>query len=391
MLDLTQYSGSINDYTTKAWELASEFQHEYIDLEHLYIAIIVTDSNASQYCKDLNKEDLKVWLQKAFPQTSSNPEGNSLPLTVRAEHAINHAFAIADSCDDTPYSAVHLLLAMLCVESEITEAFHRAGIFYEDVARSHFGKDVQKTRPVIKPARTRGYSTFEKIFRLKFKKQRDVVNLYYAGFNFYQYDKLNDCLWQCEIGLSIDPNSEHLRHLQVLALMKKRNFQEALPLALAFHKDFPETPGFGIAVAFLYDELGMSEEANALLDQLLMQSPTDHILHNNKGFALARTGRHEEAIPFYETAITLKPDFAYSWDNMGFSLHRLGQTEKGMELINKALELDKGNSFAYKYKGIIYMEQNNKEEAINNFQIALKYGYTFKYGNEVNELLAKLS
>jgi tetratricopeptide (TPR) repeat protein len=115
--------------------------------------------------------------------------------------------------------------------------------------------------------------------------------------------------------------------------------------------------------------------------------PDNSTILNNRAFNLYRQGRYAEAIPFYEKAISIDPQFAYPWDNLGFIKYKLGFTEEAFQLIDKALELDRGNSYAYMYKGKIHMEQGNKIQAMENFQLALRYGFTETYGDEVVQLI----
>lgn len=58
-------------------------------------------------------------------------------------------------------------------------------------------------------------------------------------------------------------------------------------------------------------KLNMYEEAWKVFETLLSPYTGDATLYNNIGFHLYRQGKYNEAIPYYEKAISIDPDFAY--------------------------------------------------------------------------------
>ena len=49
----------------------------------------------------------------------------------------------------------------------------------------------------------------------------------------------------------------------------------------------------------------------------------DYVAWNNKGYALAELGQHEEAIECYDKAIRIDPEYYNAWFNKGNSLVEL--------------------------------------------------------------------
>ena len=59
----------------------------------------------------------------------------------------------------------------------------------------------------------------------------------------------------------------------------------------------------------------------------------------NKGLALNKLGRYDEAIKAYDEAIRLDPNYAYPWYNRGRTLKLLGRTTEADAAFAKTREL----------------------------------------------------
>lgn len=82
---------------------------------------------------------------------------------------------------------------------------------------------------------------------------------------------------------------------------------------------------------------------------------------------------------------------ARAFNNPGFATFKTGKKEQGPDLINHSLTLDKGNSYAYKNLGIIYMKSGERAKAKEYLQLALKYKYTEMHDDEVLKLIQIVS
>ena len=60
----------------------------------------------------------------------------------------------------------------------------------------------------------------------------------------------------------------------------------------------------------------------------------------NKGNALKKLERNEEAIVCYDKAIQLNPEYFKAWNNKGDSLKKLDRDEQAKQCFAKAKELD---------------------------------------------------
>ena len=73
---------------------------------------------------------------------------------------------------------------------------------------------------------------------------------------------------------------------------------------------------------------------------------------NNKGNALAKLGRHNEAIICYDKALEINPGFAEAWYNKGITLAALGRQNEAIICYNKVLEINPGDAEAWYNKGL---------------------------------------
>jgi tetratricopeptide (TPR) repeat protein len=374
----------------EAGKLATQFRHGFIDYHHLFVAMLTTDCMAKKFCDHCNTAEWTSWLQKTYPPNGTQTmEEDSLPLTAVAERIIHHASSIARKCDETDFNSVHLLLAILVPADDISSSFEKEGILFEDVVAAYGKPPFGKFPPVFRPFRQKQYSKWMRFFVSSSSLKKKVAELYGVAYILWKYDQYDQCIDACSVILSLDAGHNSSKALQMYCHFRKRDFQESLRLITPLIGLNPDSKSHLINMAYMYDEMGEYGKASNILDELLAKFPEDRMVFNNKGFNLSRQGKYKEAVPFFEKTIAIDPSFAYPWNNMGFAQYKLGDVEQGLSLIDRSLELDKGNSYAYKNKGIIFFEQNNKAEALKNFQLALKFNYTEKYGGEVEEWMRK--
>lgn len=144
-------------------------------------------------------------------------------------------------------------------------------------------------------------------------------------------------------------------------------------------------------LAFAYMDLEDYDKALFNLNLLFkLNSQNAYLTCNNIGFCMIHQERYKEAIPYFNTSIKLKADFAFPYNNRGFCKFKLGHIEGGKADILKSLELVPSNSYAYRNLGILYMENNDKENAIKKLEKAIELGYTEDYGEDVQTLLNQI-
>lgn len=102
------------------------------------------------------------------------------------------------------------------------------------------------------------------------------------------------------------------------------------------------------------------------------KSPLLPRAHMNLGVALARAGRHEEAIGRYERALALDPSVAGLHYDLSFSLAALGRADEAELQLDETLRLAPEHAGAQHLKGEAALRRGELEEAIERFRAALR-------------------
>ena len=95
---------------------------------------------------------------------------------------------------------------------------------------------------------------------------------------------------------------------------------------------------------------------------------------NNKGVALEKLGRYEEAIRCFDKALEIinsEKDESV-WFGKGFAFYNLGRYEEAIRCYDKALKIDPEDEVGWYIKGVALAELGRYEEAIRCFDKALE-------------------
>jgi len=366
-------------------------KHGYINTRHVFIALLTIECLAKKYLLAVDCNSFFKEVEKYYPASSDLSEKDNIPLTVDLETIINLAFSYTEKSKKKRTSTIHLLLAMFSYDNIITELVQKTGIVFEDVAADNFPHPIKKQPPSIKFPAIKPIPKWYKFFMTKKWLENRVNEIHSQAYDLFELNEYGQCIKTCLAGQTFSAAYEPFKILIADAYLSSRNFIMAKSAFTALIREYPENRDYPISLAFLFEELGDYNAAAELLDKLLLKASNDEVALNNKGFNLFHFGKYFESIPYFEIAIEIKPDFAFPFDNLGFAKFKLGQIEVAFSLIDKSLTLDKGNAYAYMYKGKIFSALNNKPQAAENFNLALKYGFTKKYGDEVLKLLENLS
>jgi adenylate cyclase len=107
--------------------------------------------------------------------------------------------------------------------------------------------------------------------------------------------------------------------------------------------------------------------AEALVRQALAASPRSPLAHHAKGQVLRTQNRWEEAIPEYETALTLDRNALRALTGLGWCKLYAGSIEEVIPLVEQAIHLsprDPGIGNWYLLIGTVYLLQSRTDEAI---------------------------
>jgi tetratricopeptide (TPR) repeat protein len=125
------------------------------------------------------------------------------------------------------------------------------------------------------------------------------------------------------------------------------------------------------AVASLYLDAGMMEQAIAEYQQSLRLNRDSAPTHYNLGFALAARGRRGEAMTAFEEALRIDPAYAQAHNNLGALLQIAGQPEAALEHYRRAAALRPDNVESHANLGQLLSIRGQAAEAAAQFGEAL--------------------
>jgi tetratricopeptide (TPR) repeat protein len=91
---------------------------------------------------------------------------------------------------------------------------------------------------------------------------------------------------------------------------------------------------------------------------------------NNKGVALERQGRYEEALAAFSAALLCDNDDVYAWNNRAVILVRLGRPQEAVLACRQALAVDRLCIFAWVTYGMVLSRIGKYREAESAFAVA---------------------
>jgi len=116
---------------------------------------------------------------------------------------------------------------------------------------------------------------------------------------------------------------------------------------------------------------------------LLENECEDFLLLNNYGTILCLKKDFLGAINQFKKVINIKPNFKLAYYCIAYLYARLKLFSESSDYLQKYLEQEKNNYHAYNLLGVIFLEKNNLDEAIINFNkcISLKMDFVKAYNN----------
>jgi protein O-mannosyl-transferase len=113
-------------------------------------------------------------------------------------------------------------------------------------------------------------------------------------------------------------------------------------------------------------------DSQTLWTHTLACNPRNSLAHNDLGIVLASSGRTDEAIEHYRTALEIKPDYPDAHNNLGIALASRGQIDEAIAHYRKALEINPDYALAHNNLGIALANCGQIDEAISQFRKALE-------------------
>jgi len=126
-------------------------------------------------------------------------------------------------------------------------------------------------------------------------------------------------------------------------------------------------------LAFGLRKRSQVDQAIEVFQDLLKARPDCREGHNGLGIIALDDGRTEEAISEFKKVIDVDPDFADVHYNLALAYLRLDKRHEALSHLNSLLEIDTFNAQGYDLRGDVLSQLGRKNEAIADYQRALKY------------------
>jgi tetratricopeptide (TPR) repeat protein len=135
-------------------------------------------------------------------------------------------------------------------------------------------------------------------------------------------------------------------------------------------------------------------------DKAINLNPNYTEAYGDRGASKANLGQYEGAISDYQKAEEMGLNTSILYSNLGFAYYQIKQPEKALTHLEKALELDSKNGFAYRIRGEIKYDKNDKKGAEKDFTLAISInpnasnyfsrGLAFYYLNDYKKAISDM-
>ena len=120
-----------------------------------------------------------------------------------------------------------------------------------------------------------------------------------------------------------------------------------------------------------WNQLGVWKKSFTLFDHTLAVTPNNYLAYNNRGLALDRAGRLDEAIADYRQSLAINPHYAEASNNLGQALTQRGRPRDGLDLFRAALEANPNLLSAHNNLGNALADDGKPAEALPHYDFVL--------------------
>jgi tetratricopeptide (TPR) repeat protein len=150
--------------------------------------------------------------------------------------------------------------------------------------------------------------------------------------------------------------SDHQRDKGTLELAR-RQIERALILD-------PENVSALLAKAAYLSASGAPDKSLEVLEVVAVLVPQGPVVHQYRGLALNKQGRHMEAAVHFRQALELDPSSAVNHFNLGTTLYRAGKYSEASATLKRAIELDPAMLSAYTNLAAVFRTRGHFKKAI---------------------------
>jgi tetratricopeptide (TPR) repeat protein len=150
-----------------------------------------------------------------------------------------------------------------------------------------------------------------------------------------------------------------------------QRWKEAAEVLAAAVRRFPDTPGFGLDLAFCREQQGDIAGAERAAREVLARHPDHAGALNSLGYLLADNNRHlDEAQRLIARAVAQEPENGAFIDSMGWVYYRLGRLDDARRELERAVDLTGGDPVVREHLGDVYKDLRLLELAREQYRLA---------------------
>jgi len=126
-------------------------------------------------------------------------------------------------------------------------------------------------------------------------------------------------------------------------------------------------------LALVYDGIRRFEESDALYEEALRLDPANPLVLNNFAYSLAeRNLQLDRALTMSRKAVDADPNNPSYLDTIGWIYYQLGSYKEAERYVKEAIAKGEVNAVVYEHLGDIYYKLNQKDLALEQWNLALK-------------------
>lgn len=197
-------------------------------------------------------------------------------------------------------------------------------------------------------------------------------------------NRLDEAANQCLSAIADDPNLPDAYNTLGTVQMKQNKFAEA---ELNFKKAVEINPAFVLAYANLTSvetNLNNIDKAAEFLKKAVEADNGDFFdsdrltdAYSSLAVASMKIKNYERASEFFQKAIEITPHNTNFQRNLALSLHLQGKSAEAVRILEEIIRQNTNSPDVYNTLGLIYAEQNRRQEAVALFQKALRLNPNF--------------
>jgi tetratricopeptide (TPR) repeat protein len=211
------------------------------------------------------------------------------------------------------------------------------------------------------------------LLALRADQPEDTEVTYKLAFAYYETNQLDES-YELSCKLEQTDKSAIIYNLMCQTLIKMNKKELAHVTLNKALVDYPDNYELNLYKANMLDELGNVEEAIEYYDRAISIKPSEAVTYNNKAYSLNRLEQYNEALVCASKAVTLDPNMPNGYRNKAEALLGLERYEECYEACEEALQLFQHYVDAYNTKMRMLTRVGQYDSALSVYNVAYDLG-----------------